>query len=154
MSKQEQRTLLTNRRARHEYFIEQTFEAGIALLGTEVKSLRMGNANLAEAYVLVKGRDLLLRGMHVSPYEKGHVASHEPARDRRLLMHAAQIRRLGAEIAQKGLSIIPLRVYLAGNLVKVEIALARGKKQYDKRQDDARRSAQRQIERAIRQRQT
>jgi SsrA-binding protein len=149
MADKAEKTLVQNRRARHEYFIEATFEAGMELAGTEVKSLRLGNANMGDAYASVKDGELFLHGMHVSSYEKGNIYNKEPLRSRRLLMHKREIRRLGAQVQQKGYSLIPLRLYLKGNRVKVELALARGKKLYDKREDDAERDAKRDMERAF-----
>jgi SsrA-binding protein len=149
MAESHEKTLLQNRRARHEYFIEETFEAGIELSGTEVKSLRLGQANLGDAYAQVKDGEITLHSMHVSPYEKGNIYNREPLRSRKLLMHKREIRRLGGQVQQKGYSLIPLRLYLKGNRVKVELALARGKKLYDKREDDAEKDAKRDMERAF-----
>jgi SsrA-binding protein len=144
-----EKTLVQNRRARHEYFIEETFEAGIELSGTEVKSLRLGQANIGDAYAQVRNGEIALQSMHISPYEKGNIYNREPLRSRKLLMHKREIRRLGAQVQQKGFSLIPLRLYLKGNRVKVELALARGKKLYDKREDDAEKDAKRDMERAF-----
>jgi SsrA-binding protein len=149
MADRPEKTLVQNRRARHEYFIEENFEAGIELSGTEVKSLRLGNANLGDAYASVKDGQLYLHSMHISPYDKGNIYNKEPLRSRRLLMHKREIRRLGGQVQQKGYSLIPLRLYLKDNKVKVELALARGKKLYDKREDDADRDAKRDMERAF-----
>jgi SsrA-binding protein len=149
MAESHEKTLLQNRRARHEYFIEETFEAGIELSGTEVKSLRLGQANLGDAYAQVRDGEITLQSMHISPYEKGNIYNREPLRSRKLLMHKREIRRLGGQVQQKGYSLIPLRLYLKGNRVKVELALARGKKLYDKREDDAEKDAKRDMERAF-----
>lgn len=144
------KTLVSNRRARHEYYIEETFEAGIELKGTEVKSLRMGKANLQDAYCLIRHGELWLDGAHISPYDKGNIFNGDPLRDRRLLMHKREIRRLQEATQQKGMTLIPLRFYLKKGRVKVELAIARGKKLYDKRESDAKRSAQRDMARSIR----
>lgn len=149
MADKPEKTLVQNRRARHEYFIEENFEAGIELSGTEVKSLRLGNANMGDAYAAVKDGQLYLHSMHISPYDKGNIYNRDPLRSRRLLMHKREIRRLGGQVQQKGYSLIPLRLYLKDNKVKVELALARGKKLYDKREDDADRDAKRDMERAL-----
>ena len=145
-----EKTLVQNRRARHEYFFEELHETGIELFGTEVKSLRMGLANLGDAYAQVKNGELILVSMHISPYEKGNIFNREPMRPRRLLMHKREIRRLAGQVQQQGYSLIPVRVYLKDNRVKVELALARGKKLYDKRDTDAERTAKRDMERAFR----
>ena len=149
MAEKPEKTLVQNRRARHGYFIEETFEAGIELSGTEVKSLRLGQANMGDAYAQVKDGELYLVSMHISPYDKGNIQNREPLRSRRLLMHKREIRRLGGQVQQKGYSLIPLRLYLKYNNVKVELALAKGKKLYDKREDDAERDAKRDMERAF-----
>ena len=143
-----------NRRARHDYFIDETFEAGIALVGTEVKSLRQGRINLRDSYVDVKGPagrpELVLVNAHVSPYEQGNVWNHDPLRPRKLLLHRHEIERIAARVRERGYTVIPLRVYFKDGRAKVEIGLARGKKLYDKRHDIARRDAQRDVERALR----
>lgn len=145
-----EKTLVTNRRARHEYTIDETYEAGIELKGTEVKSLRMGKGNLSDAYCMVRDLELFLVGMHISPYEKGNIYNGDPVRDRRLLLHKREIRKLFEQVKQKGLTLVPLRMYLKHGRVKLEIAVARGKKLYDKRASDAQRSAQRDMERTVR----
>ena len=145
-----EKTLVTNRRARHEYYIEETYEAGIELKGTEVKSLRMGKGNLSDAYCMVRDLELYLVGMHISPYEKGNIFNGDPVRDRRLLLHKREIRKLFEQVKQKGLTLVPLRMYLKHGRVKLEIAVAQGKKLYDKRASDAQRSAQRDMERTVR----
>nr|WP_276526139.1 SsrA-binding protein SmpB [Moorella thermoacetica] len=143
-----------NRRARHDYFIEETFEAGIALTGTEVKSLRNGRANIKDSYARVENGELILHDMHISPYEQGNRFNHEPRRPRRLLMHRYEIQRLYGKVREKGLTLIPLKVYFnERGLAKVELALVKGKRLYDKREDIAARDAQREIARALRERQ-
>ncbi len=144
--------LAQNRKAFHDYYIDEKFEAGIELFGTEVKSVRMGNVNLKDSFCAVKGGEIFVHGMHISPYEKGNIFNREAMRPRRLLMHKREIMRLGAGIQKDGLTVIPLSIYLKGPLVKVEIALARGKKLYDKRESDAQRDANRDIERTIKER--
>lgn len=139
-----------NRQARHNYFIQETFEAGIELFGTEVKSIRQGTLNLKDSFCVVKDGELFLHGMHISPYEKGNIFNKDPVRPRRLLMHKSEIRRLAAKTQQDGLTLVPLSVYLKNSLVKVEISLAKGKKLYDKRESDAKRDAGREMSRAIR----
>ncbi|MDD4238614.1 MAG: SsrA-binding protein SmpB [Desulfotomaculaceae bacterium] len=141
-----------NRKARHEYHIMETFEAGIALFGTEVKSLRAGKANLQDSYARVENAELMLYNMHISPYDQGNQFNHEPKRIRRLLMHKFEIVRLLGKTREKGLALIPLKVYFKNGLAKVEIALAKGKKLYDRRDDLAAKDAQRDIDRAIKER--
>ena len=141
-----------NQKARHEYFIEETFEAGIELVGTEVKSVRAGQVNLKDSFCTVKDGELFARGMHISPYEHGNIFNRDPLRPRRLLLHKREINRLYGKVKQDGFSIIPLSVYLKNSRVKVEIALCRGKKLYDKRDDAAVRDAKRQIDRAMKER--
>ncbi|NLW07618.1 MAG: SsrA-binding protein SmpB [Clostridia bacterium] len=143
-----------NRKARHDYFIEETFEAGIALTGTEVKSLRSGKANIKDSYARVENGEVILHDMHISPYEQGNRYNHEPLRPRRLLMHRYEIMRLYGKVREKGLTLIPLKVYFnERGWAKVELALAKGKQLYDKRQDIAAREAQREIAKAFRERQ-
>lgn len=143
-----------NRKARHEYFIEETFEAGIALTGTEVKSLRSGRVNIKDSYAQVENGELILHDMHISPYEQGNRYNHEPLRPRRLLMHRYEIQRLYGKVREKGLTLIPLKIYFnERGRAKVELALAKGKRLYDKRQDIAAREAQREIARVFRERQ-
>ena len=138
-----------NRRARHDYFVLETWEAGIELKGTEVKSMRLGRCNLKDSYAAVHGGQLLVQNMHISPYEKGSFSNTDPLRPKRLLMHKNEITRLNAEVMQKGFSIIPLSVYLKDGKVKMEIALCKGKKLYDKRDDMAKKDTERDIERAF-----
>ncbi len=149
MAEHAEKTLVQNRRARHEYFFEELHETGIELFGTEVKSLRLGQANIGDAYAQVKNGELWLHSMHISPYEKGNIHNRDPLRSRKLLMHRREIRRLAGQVQLQGYALVPVRLYLKDNRVKVELALARGKKLFDKRADDADRSAKRQMERAF-----
>ena len=142
----------SNRKAFHDYFVLERYEAGIELSGTEVKSIRAGTLNLKDAYCLVKGGEIFIKGMHVSPYEKGNIFNRDPDRDRRLLMHKKEIGKLAAKTAQEGLALIPLSVYFKDSRVKVEVGLCRGKKLYDKRESDAKRQAARDIDRAMKNR--
>ena len=146
------KTLALNRQARHEYFIEQRYEAGIELSGTEVKSVRQGALNLKDAWCQVKDGELFIRQMHISPYEHGNIFNRDPLRPRRLLMHKREIMQLYGKVKQDGYAIIPLSVYLKGPRVKVELALCRGKKLYDKREDAARKDAAREMDRAVKER--
>ncbi len=143
----------TNRKARHDYHIEETYEAGIVLTGTEVKSVRGARVNLKDSYARVENGEIFLYNMHISPYEPGNRFNHEPLRLRKLLMHKAEIRRLTGKIKEKGYALVPLKIYLTQGLVKVELGLARGKKLYDKRRDIAERDSKREVERAFRQKQ-
>ena len=138
-----------NQKAYHDYFIEEKFEAGIELAGTEVKSIRMGNVNLKDSFCLIKDGQLSVLGMHISPYEKGNIFNKDPRRPRRLLMHKREIMRLFARIKQDGYSLIPLSVYFKGPRVKLSLGLARGKKLYDKRESAAKRDAKREMDRAM-----
>lgn len=144
------KSVSVNRKARHDYFIEEKFEAGLELFGTEVKSIRSGAVNLKDSFVSFKNGEAIVKGMHVSPYEKGNIFNKDPLRDRRLLLHKKEINRLFGAVKQDGYSVIPLSLYLKGSLVKMEIGLAKGKKDYDKRDDLAKRDAGRKIERAMR----
>ena len=139
-------------KAYHDYFIEEKFEAGIELAGTEVKSIRMGNVNLKDSFCLIKDGQLSVLGMHISPYEKGNIFNKDPRRPRRLLMHKREIMRLFARIKQDGYSLIPLSVYFKGPRVKLSLGLARGKKLYDKRESAAKRDAKREMDRAMKSR--
>ncbi len=152
MSVKDVKVVATNRKARHEYFILDTYEAGIALQGSEIKSIRAGQISLAEAYVQIDGNEAWLVEAHIAPYSHAGAFNHEPRRPRRLLLHRAEIRRLFTEVRQKGITVIPLRVYLKEGRAKVEIATAKGKKLYDKRQAIARRDAERELDRQVRQR--
>jgi SsrA-binding protein len=138
-----------NRRAYHDYFIDETYEAGLALQGTEVKSLRAGRANLRDGYVRVERGEAWLENVHISPYTQGGYANHEPLRPRKLLLHAREIASLVGKIKQRGYTLIPLRLYFSHNRAKVELGLARGKRQYDKRQALAAADARREMERAV-----
>lgn len=138
-----------NKKARHEYFILETYECGIELFGTEVKSIRQGKVNLADSYAGITNGEVLIKQMNVSPFEKGNIFNRDPMRERKLLMHKQEILRLSQKIKEQGLSLVPLNVYLKGSLVKVELALVKGKKLYDKREDMAKRDAKRSIDRAI-----
>ena len=140
--------IASNRAAFHNYFILETVEAGLELRGTEIKSLREGGANLREGYVRFGGGEAFLVNVHISPYEKGHTSNHETKRERKLLLHKAEIVRLGITIKQKGLTLVPLRLYWKGNRVKLEIGLGKGKRQYDKRRAIEARDARREMDRA------
>ena len=142
----------TNREARHEYFIEEEYEAGIELMGTEVKSIRAGTLNLKDAWCGIKDGELIVNQMHISPYDHGNRFNPDPRRPRRLLMHKREIMRLFGKVKQDGFSLIPLSVYLKGSRVKVKVGLCKGKKLYDKRQAAAERDAKRQINRAMKER--
>lgn len=142
-----------NRKARHDYHIHETYEAGIALTGTEVKSLRGGKANLKDSYAKVENTEVFLHNMHISPYEQGNRFNHEPLRKRKLLMHRYEINKLIGKVKEKGFALVPLKIYFTHGLAKVELALATGKKLYDKRDDMAERDAKREIDRAFRDRQ-
>ncbi|HHY97151.1 MAG TPA: SsrA-binding protein SmpB [Firmicutes bacterium] len=146
------KTVATNRKAYHDYFIEETYEAGIALTGTEIQSIRQGRVNLRDSFAKVENGEVMLYNMHISPYDYGNRFNHDPLRIRRLLLHKAEIRKLIGKTQQQGYTLVPLRVYLKRGLAKVELALAKGKRLHDKREDIARKSAMREIERAIKQR--
>lgn len=141
-----------NKKAYHDYFIDEKFEAGIELFGTEVKSIRAGQVNLKDSYVSVKTGEAIILGMHISPYEKGNIFNREPTRVRKLLLHKKDINRLFGVIKQTGLTLIPLSLYFKGSLVKVQLGVCRGKKLYDKRADMAKKSAERTIEREMKER--
>ncbi len=152
LEEKNKKVLARNREASHEYFIEETFEAGIELSGTEVKSVRQGTLNLKDSWCGVKNGELLVNQMHISPYEQGNIFNRDPRRPRRLLMHKREILRLYGKVKQDGYALIPLSVYLKGSLVKVQVGLCKGKKLYDKRQSAAERDAKRQIDRAMKER--
>lgn len=137
------RLIANNKKAYYDYFIEEKYEAGISLHGTEVKSLRMGKCSIKESFLRIENGELFIYGMHVSPYEKGNIFNKDPLRVKKLLMHKSEIHKLQGKIAEKGYTLVPLQVYLKGSLVKVEIGLARGKKLYDKRQDIAKKDQRR-----------
>ena len=141
-----------NRKARHDYYVEEHYEAGIELAGTEVKSIRAGTVNLKDAYCAVKDGELLVHGLHISPYEKGNIFNKDPVRDRRLLMHKREIRKLHALVQRDGYTLIPLSLYFKNARVKLEVGLCRGKKNYDKRDAAAARDAKREIARSLRER--
>ena len=147
--KEEGKVYATNRKARHDYHIEERFEAGIALTGTEVKSVRNGRANLTDSYASLEGTGVLLRQCHISPYEAGNRFNHDPLRPRPLLLHREEIRRLIGKVREKGLTLVPLSIYQKGRLIKVELALARGKKAPDRREDIKRREADREVAQAL-----
>ena len=141
-----------NSKAYHDYFIEDQYECGIELAGTEVKSIRQGNVNLKDSFCIIKDGEISVLGMHISPYEKGNIFNKDPRRTRRLLMHKREIMRLFGKIKQDGYSLVPLSIYLKGPRVKLEVGLARGKKLYDKRDSAAKRDAKREIDRAMKSR--
>ncbi|MCI9415524.1 MAG: SsrA-binding protein SmpB [Clostridiales bacterium] len=149
MAKEVMKTIAANKKAYHDYFVEETMEAGIELTGTEVKSLRQGGVNLKDAWCDIEHGELMVNGMHISPYEKGNIFNREPRRSRRLLMHKREILRLFGLVKQQGLTLIPLSVYFKGSLVKVQVGLCRGKKLYDKREDAARRDMKREADRVF-----
>ena len=144
--------IASNRKAFHEYFVLERYEAGIELFGTEVKSIRGGQVNLKDSFCTVRNGELFVRGMHVSPYEKGNIFNRDPMRVRRLLMHKREIRKLGDRVSQEGVALIPLRLYFKDSRVKVELGLCKGKKLYDKRESDAKREAERDMDRARKER--
>ena len=144
--------IASNRKAFHDYYVLERFEAGIELFGTEVKSIRGGQVNLKDSFCMIRNGELFGRGMHVSPYEKGNIFNRDPVRIRRLLMHKKEIRKLGDRVSQDGVALIPLRLYFKDSLVKVELGLCKGKKLYDKRESDAKREAERDMDRARKER--
>lgn len=139
--------IANNKKAFHDYFIEDTYEAGIALKGTEVKSLRMGKCSIKESFLRIENNEIFIYGMHISPYEKGNIFNRDPLRVRKLLLHKDEIRKLQGKITEKGYTLVPLKVYLSKSLVKVEIALVKGKKLYDKRDTIAKKDQRREAER-------
>ena len=147
MAKTSTKLIANNKKAYHDYFILDTYEAGIALHGTEVKSLRMGKCSVKESFIRVENGEVLIYGMHISPYEKGNIFNKDPLRPRKLLLHKAEINKMIGKTKEKGMAIVPLKVYFKGSLVKVEIGLARGKKLYDKRNDIAKKDQQREAQR-------
>lgn len=146
MSKDNFKLVANNKKARFDYFIEDTYEAGIELVGTEVKSLRMGKCSIKESFVRIEKGEVYIYGMHISPYEKGNIFNKDPLRIRRLLLHKSQIYKISAQIAQKGYTLVPLEVYFRGSLCKVQLGVARGKKLYDKREDIAKKDQRREAE--------
>lgn len=147
MGKDSYKLVANNKKAYHEYFIDEKYEAGIELFGTEVKSIRMGKCSIKEAFVRILKGEVYVYGMNISPYEKGNIFNKDPLRVRKLLMHKAEIYKLDAKTTEKGYTLVPLQVHFKGSLVKVEIGLARGKKLYDKRADIAKKDQRREIER-------
>ena len=147
MAKTEKKLIANNKKAYHDYFILEKYEAGLVLHGTEVKSLRMGKCSIKEAFIRVEDGEMYIYGMHISPYEKGNIFNKDPLRVRKLLLHKSEINKLAGQIKMKGYTLMPLKVYFKGSLVKVEIALAKGKKLYDKRQDIAKKDMRREAER-------
>ena len=152
MEKEKIKQITVNRKARHDYFVEETYECGIALAGTEVKSLRAGAVNLKDSYCSVDGGELFVNGMHISPSEQGNIFNRDPMRKRKLLMHRREILKLFGYVKRDGYSLIPLSLYFKGSRVKLELGLCRGKKLHDKRDDLARRDASREMERAMKER--
>lgn len=146
MSKDAFKLIANNKKAYHDYFIDETYEAGISLAGTEVKSIRMGKCSVKESFIKMEKGELFIYGMHISPYEKGNIFNKDPLRVRKLLLHRYEINKIGGKVTEKGYTLVPLKVYLKGSLVKVEIGLARGKKLYDKRQDIAKKDQRREAE--------
>ena len=142
-----EKVVATNKKAYHDYFVEETYEAGIALHGTEVKSLRQGHCSVKESFIRIDNNEVMIYGMHVSPYEKGNIFNRDPLRPKKLLLHRYEINKLQGKIKEKGYTLVPLKVYLKDSLVKVEIGLARGKKLYDKRADIAKKDMRREAER-------
>ena len=146
-SKENVKLIANNKKAYHEYFIEEKYEAGISLAGTEVKSLRMGKCSIKESFIAIENREVFIYGMHISPYEKGNIFNKDPLRTRKLLLHSYEINKLLGKAKEKGYTIMPLSIYLKGSLVKMEIGLARGKKLYDKREDIMKKDQRREAER-------
>ena len=146
MAKGSVRVIASNKKARHDYFIEDTYEAGIVLHGTEVKSLRQGHCSIKESFVRIDNGEVIIYGMHINPYEKGNIFNKDPLRVRKLLLHKYEIMKLNGKIAEKGYTLMPLQVYFKGSLVKVQVGLARGKKLYDKRADIAKKDQRRELE--------
>ncbi|MCI9486638.1 MAG: SsrA-binding protein SmpB [Lachnospiraceae bacterium] len=146
MGRDSYKLVANNKKAYHDYFIDDTYEAGISLSGTEVKSIRMGKCSIKESFIKIDRGEVFVYGMHISPYEKGNIFNKDPLRVRKLLMHSYEINKLYGKIQQKGFTLVPLKVYFKGSLVKVEVGLARGKKLYDKRQDIAKKDQRREAE--------
>ena len=147
MGKDSIRLIASNKKAYHDYFIEDKYEAGIALHGTEVKAIRMGQVSVKESYIRIEHGEALLYGMHISPYEKGNIFNRDPLRVRKLLLRRAELNKIGGKLQEQGYTLVPLTVYLKGNLVKIEIGIAKGKKLYDKRDSIAKKDMQREAER-------
>ncbi|MCD8300852.1 MAG: SsrA-binding protein SmpB [Clostridiales bacterium] len=151
MGKESIKVIANNKKAYHDYFIEATYEAGIALHGTEVKSVRMGHVSIKESFLRIENGEVIAYGMHISPYEKGNIFNRDPLRPKKLLLHKYEINKLAGKIKEKGYTLVPLKVYLKGSLIKVEIGLAKGKKLYDKRRDLAEKDQKREAERNYKQ---
>lgn len=147
MAQQAKKLIANNKKVYHDYFLEETYEAGISLHGTEVKSLRMGKGSIKESFIRIENGEVILYGMHISPYEKGNIFNKDPLRPKKLLLHKKEIQKLVGKMAVKGYTIVPVEVYFKGSLVKVQIALAKGKKLYDKRNDIAKKDMKREAER-------
>lgn len=152
MAQVSMKTISSNKKVRHEYFVIESFEAGIELVGTEVKSIRQGGVNLKDSWCSIDNGEIFVKGMHISPYEKGNIFNKDPFRVRKLLMHKKEIMRLFGQVKQDGLTLIPISLYFKGSRVKMQIGLCKGKKLYDKRQDMARRDAKREIDRTMKER--
>lgn len=146
MAEKSKKLIANNKKARHDYFIEETYEAGMVLHGTEVKSLRLGKCSIKESFIRIENDEVFLYNMHISPYEKGNIFNKDPLRVKKLLLHKYEIHKIAGKIQQQGYTLVPLNVYLSGSLVKLDIGLARGKKLYDKRQDIAKRDQRREAE--------
>lgn len=146
MSEGDIKLIANNKKAYHDYFVDQTIECGIELVGTEVKSLRLGQCSIKESFCQIKNGQVMIYGMHINPYEKGNIFNKDPLRDRKLLLHKAEINKLSGKLQEQGYALVPLRVYLKHSLVKVEIGLCRGKKLYDKRDDMKKRAQKRELE--------
>ena len=151
MGKESFKLIANNKKAYHDFFIDDKYETGIELFGTEVKSIRMGKCSIKESFVRIEKGEVYIYGMHLNPYEKGNIFNKDPLRVRKLLLHKTEINKLAAKIAEKGYTLVPLQVYFKGSLVKVEIGLARGKKLYDKRDDIAKKDQRREVEREFKQ---
>lgn len=149
MAKEELKLVANNKKAYHDYFIEEKYEAGLVLHGTEVKSLRMGKCSIKEAFIRIENGEVFIYGMHISPYEKGNIFNKDPLRVRKLLLHKSQIQKLIGNSAEKGYTIVPLQVYFSNGRAKIEIGLAKGKKLYDKRQDIAKKDQKREAEKEL-----
>ncbi len=147
MGKNTVKLIANNKKAYHDFFIEETYEAGVALHGTEVKSIRMGKCSIKESFLRIENGEVMAYGMHISPYEKGNIFNRDPLRPKKLLMHRYEINKIAGKIKEKGYTLVPLKVYIKGSLIKVEVGLARGKKLYDKRQDIAKKDQKREAER-------
>lgn len=147
--KETQKLIANNKKAYHDYFIDETYEAGVALHGTEVKSMRMGKCSIKESFIRIENGEVYVYGMHVSPYEKGNIFNKDPLRVKKLLMHKYEINKLAGKIAEKGYTLVPLQVYFKDGKAKVEVGLARGKKLYDKRQDIAKKDQRREMEKEL-----